>query len=320
MPQPPVPTESPLALSVIVPCFEEAASLPALWPRLSQACHACVGDSYEILFVNDGSKDGTWPALAALAQENATCLSINLSRHFGHQLALSAGLTVASGARVLLIDADLQDPPEALPAMMALMDKGADVVYGQRQKRTGETLAKRASAALFYRVFAKLVEIEIPLDAGDFRLLSHRAVQALNAMPERSRFLRGMVSWIGLKQVAFPYERAPRAAGQTHYSLRKMISFARDAITSFSIVPLRLASYFGLASGAFALVLLAYAFHAWLAGETVPGWTSLIVIVLFLGSVQLLCLGIFGEYLGRLYMEAKQRPLFIIEEIVRRER
>jgi len=311
--------ESRLALSVIVPCRDEEANLPELVQRLTAACAAVTKDSYEILLIDDGSRDGTWKEMTRLAASDPFIIAVSLSRNFGHQAAVSAGLALCEGARVLLIDADLQDPPEALIEMNALMEReNADVVYGRRTIRRGETWSKRASAAFFYRLLRHLTEIEIPVDTGDFRLISRRAVVALGSMPERSRFLRGMASWIGLKQVPFAYERAPRAAGQSHYSWRKMLGFARDAITSFSIVPLRLASYCGLASGMLALGLLVYALRAWLLGETVPGWTSLMVIVLFLGCVQLLCLGLFGEYLGRLYLESKHRPLFIIQDIVRR--
>jgi dolichol-phosphate mannosyltransferase len=315
--KPPAPAAEEPKLSVIVPCYNEEENLAELFKRLKAACQKSAGDSYEILFVDDGSTDESWSLLAKQANEDPHCVAIALSRNYGHQLALSAGLALARGARVLLIDADLQDPPELLDEMMKIMDDGADVVYGKRLERAGETFFKRASAAFFYRLLRKMGAVEIPTDTGDFRLLSRRAVGILNRMPERSRFLRGMVSWIGLKQKPLPYERAERFAGVTHYSLGKMFSLAMDALSGFSIVPLRLASYMGFAVGIAALALILYALGAWLVGATTPGWTSLSVIILVLGSAQLMSLGVFGEYLGRLYLESKQRPLFIIDKIVK---
>jgi len=304
-----------LALSVIVPCFNEGASLHEMHKRLKDVCEKVAPGAHEILLVDDGSTDETWGLIRAKATLDSATQGIKLSRNHGHQLALSAGLALAAGERVLLIDADLQDPPELLEEMMALMDQGADVVYGQRLEREGETWFTPASASFFYRLLKKLGTIEIPCDAGDFRLLSRRAVDLLNRMPERTRFLRGMISWIGLKQVPLPYERAERFAGTTHYPLSRMINLALDALSGFSIVPLRLASYMGFAVGLAALVMLVYALAVWFENETVPGWTSLTVIILVLGSAQLMSLGVFGEYLGRMYLESKQRPLFVIEEI-----
>ena len=245
---------------------------------------------------------------------------VNLSRNFGHQLALSAGLALCRGRRVLILDADLQDPPELLPEMLRLMDAGADVVYGRRRKRAGDSASKRLTAALFYRLIGALTDVPIPRDTGDFRLMSRRALDALLAMPERHRFIRGMVSWIGFRQVALDYDRQARFAGTTKYPLRKMLRFALDAITAFSIKPLALASWVGIATGLFALGLLAYSFLSWLGwvgGTVEPGWTSLMAAVAILGSVQLLVLGIIGEYLGRMYEQAKGRPLYIIEDVVR---
>jgi dolichol-phosphate mannosyltransferase len=276
-----------------------------------------VGDDYEIVLINDGSRDGSWAVMQRLSLADPRLVAINLSRNHGHQRALSAGLTVCRGQRVLIIDADLQDPPELLGPMMARMDAGADVVYGQRIAREGETAFKRITAALFYRLFRRLVDIQIPLDTGDFRLMNRRTLDILNAMPEQHRFIRGMVSWIGLRQEALPYERAARFAGETKYPFSKMLGFAFDAITSFSIKPLRLASWLGLAAGAGGLLLLLYVAASWILGRTVEGWTSLMVVTLVLGSFQLMVAGLLGEYLGRLYLEAKGRPLFIIEGVVR---
>ncbi len=307
------------ALSVIAPCYNETETLPELYRRVSKVCREEVGDDYEIVLINDGSSDGTWPSIVSLITGDPHVIGVNLSRNHGHQLALSAGLSVCRGRRVLIIDADLQDPPELLAEMMALMNDGADVVYGQRQSRSGETWLKRASAAAFYRILKRLVDIDIPLDTGDFRLMNRRALDILNAMPERQRFIRGMVSWIGLDQRPVRYRRERRFAGQTKYPLRRMLRLGVDAITGFSIRPLRIAVHFGLLFGLGGFALLVYVLYTWLIGRTVAGWTSVMTVVLLLGSVQLLVLGVFGEYLGRLYMESKHRPLFVIDSIVRND-
>lgn len=304
-------------LSVVVPCFNEQDSLDELHRRVSAVCHEVVGADHEIVLVNDGSRDQTWLRMLLLAEHDPGVVVVNLSRNHGHQRALSAGLSLCRGERVLILDADLQDPPELLGPMMARMDAGADVVYGRRVARAGETAFKRLTAAVFYRLFRRLVDIEIPLDTGDFRLMNRRTLDLLNRMPEQHRFIRGMVSWIGLRQEALPYDRAARLAGETKYPLSKMLSFAFDAITGFSVKPLRLASWLGLAAGAGGLVVIVYAFGSWLSGRAVEGWTSLMVVTLVLGSCQLLVAGLMGEYLGRLYMEAKGRPLFVIERVVR---
>jgi dolichol-phosphate mannosyltransferase len=307
-------------LSAVVPCYNEDDGLAELERRLSAACRAVCGDDYEIVLVNDGSRDATWRVIRSLAEADSHIAGVDLSRNYGHQLALTAGLSVCRGRRVLVIDADLQDPPELLGDMMALMDRGADVVYGQRRSRAGEGWFKRVTAALFYRMLRHLTDIDIPVDAGDFRLMSRRALEALQSMPESHRFIRGMVSWIGFHQVPLVYDRAERFAGQTKYPFRKMARFAIDAITGFSTRPLRLASYAGLALAAFGLLMLGYALHEWWLGDVIAGWTSVMSAVLLLGSVQMLFLGIFGEYLGRLYVEAKRRPLFIVRDVVRAPR
>ncbi len=304
-------------VSVVVPCRNESPNIEALHARVTTTlrAHDYTG---QLVLVDDGSIDDTWARISRLSAHDASVVAVKLSRNHGHQLALTAGLSVCTGDRVLILDADLQDPPELLPQMMARMDDGFDVVYGQRVARHGETAFKRASAHVFYRLMQRLVDEPIPVDTGDFRLMSRRAVDALNAMPERHRFVRGMVSWIGFAQAALPYERAPRAAGATKYPLRKMMHTGIDAVTSFSIVPLRAASYLGVLAAAMALLVTAYALWSWAMGRTVPGWTSLIIITLLLGGAQLCVLGVIGEYLGRLYVESKRRPLFIIEEIVRK--
>ena len=302
-------------LSVVVPCYNEEDSIPEFHRRMSAAARA-TGLAYEIVYVDDGSSDRSWAVMTALAAADPAVLGVKLSRNHGHQLALTAGLAQCRGERILVIDADLQDPPELLPRMLDLLDAGADVVYGQRRSRAGETRFKTATAAVFYRLLRRLVDIDIPLDAGDFRLMSRRALEVLNRMPEHHRFIRGMVSWIGMRQVPILYDRDARYAGETKYPLRKMIRFAIDAITGFSVAPLRLASVLGVGAAALSLALMGYTLGSWLLGSTIAGWTSLTSIVLLIGSVQLIVLGIIGEYLGRLYIEAKRRPLFVIEAVV----
>jgi dolichol-phosphate mannosyltransferase len=303
-------------LSVVAPCYNEQESLEEFYRRVNAVCQAVVGDSFEIVFVNDGSRDRTWAHMAELVERDRHIVAVNLSRNHGHQLALSAGLSLCRGERILILDADLQDPPELLGQMMARIDAGVDVVYGQRVKRDGETAFKKATAKLFYRLLSWLSEADIPMDAGDFRLMSRRALDVLNAMPENHRFVRGMVSWIGFRQEALLYERSARYAGATNYPFGKMLRFAVDAITGFSVRPLRLASYLAVGFGAAGLLLLVYVLASWLSGGVVQGWTSLIAVLLVLGSAQLLVLGIMGEYLGRLFIEAKRRPLYVIQDII----
>jgi len=304
------------SLSIVVPCFDEEACLPVLHQRLTAAARTAAGEDYEIVLINDGSRDGSWAIMEQLAAADRHLIAINLSRNHGHQLALTAGLDLCRGDVVLVIDADLQDPPELLPEMIATMrEQGADVVYGVRKSRAGETAFKRATAHGFYRLLSRATEVEIPVDTGDFRLISRRALDALLAMPEQARFIRGMVAWIGFKQVPLLYDRDQRFAGETKYPLRKMIRFALDALTSFSSAPLKLASHAGFILSAGSLVIVAYILIGWLSGRSVPGWTSLMLVVVVLGAIQMFVLALMGEYLGRLYNEAKRRPLYIIQEI-----
>ena len=304
------------ALSIVVPCFDEEACLPALHERLTAAARGAVGEDYDIVLINDGSRDGSWSIMERLAAADPHLVAINLSRNHGHQLALTAGLDLCRGDIVLVIDADLQDPPELLPEMIAAMHReNADVVYGVRKSRAGETAFKRATAHGFYRLLSRATDVEIPVDAGDFRLISRRALDALLAMPEQARFIRGMVAWIGFKQVPLPYDRDQRFAGETKYPLRKMIRFALDALTSFSSAPLKLASHAGFLLSAGSVLIVIYILVGWLSGRSVPGWTSLMLVVVALGAIQMFVLALMGEYLGRLYNEAKRRPLYIIQEI-----
>jgi glycosyltransferase involved in cell wall biosynthesis len=303
-------------LSIVVPCFNEEACLGELHQRLGAAAQSAVGEDYELVLVNDGSSDGSWPLLRKLAEDDEHVIAVNLSRNHGHQLALTAGLDMCGGETIMIIDADLQDPPELLISMLATMAaEDADVVYGVRSSRTGETAFKRATAHGFYRMLSRATDVDIPLDAGDFRVMSRRALNALLAMPEQARFIRGMVAWIGFRQVPFLYDRKQRFAGESKYPLGKMISFAFDALTGFSSAPLKLASLAGLALSGGSLLIVLYIFYAWASGQSIPGWTSLMLVVVVLGAVQMFVLALMGEYIGRLYNEAKGRPLYIVQEV-----
>ncbi len=303
-------------LSIVIPCFNEEACLGALHERLSAAAQDAVGADYEIVLVNDGSRDSSWTMMQQLADRDPRLVAVNLSRNHGHQLALTAGLDICRGKTILIIDADLQDPPELLPEMLRVMhDEKADVVYGVRRSRAGETAFKRATAHGFYRLLSRATEVDIPLDAGDFRLMSRRALDALLSMPEQARFIRGMVAWIGFRQVPLLYNRDVRFAGETKYPLGKMLRFALDALTGFSSAPLKLASHAGLALSIGSVLLILYIGYGWLAGRSIPGWTSLMLVVVILGAVQMFVLALMGEYIGRLYNEAKGRPLYIVQEI-----
>lgn len=268
-----------------------------------------------MIFVNDGSKDKTLEILQYVSDSDPRVKIINFSRNFGHQIAVTAGMDAANGDAVVLMDADLQDPPELVFEMIKLWLLGYDVVYATRTKRLGESFFKLFTAKCFYRVLNFFSDTPIPIDTGDFRLMDRSVVDVLCHMPEHDRFIRGMVSWVGLKQVSLPYKREERHAGESKYPLKKMVSFAISGILSFSIKPLRLASWLGLACSFFAFLLCLYAvFLKLFTHQTIEGWTSIVLTVLFIGGVQLLCLGILGEYVGRIYSHAKKRPLYIVED------
>lgn len=302
-------------LSVVVPVFNEEAVLAETHRRLSAACAGVVGDDFEIVYVDDGSRDQTWAMLQQVIAEDARVVAVALSRNFGHQLALSAGLELCRGERILMIDADLQDPPELLGEMMARIDAGADLVYGQRTERLGETVFKRGTAAAFYRVLDRLTDVDIPADTGDFRLVTRPVLDALRQLPESHRFVRGLFAWLGFRQVALPYVRQERFAGETKYPLRRMLRLAIDAITGFSTVPLRAALWLAIAGFLLALAVGVYAIGSWLLHDTVRGWASIVGVIALFASAQLLCLGILGEYIGRMFMQAKGRPLAIVREV-----
>jgi dolichol-phosphate mannosyltransferase len=307
---------NPVKLSVVIPCYNSEAGLLELHRRTTLSCRSLVQDSYEIILVDDGSADGTWAGLAGLADEDTHIVAVKLSRNYGHQLALTAGLSIVRGDLVFVLDDDLQDPPELLTPMHELMQQAsADVVYGQRRSRSGETFFKTKTAALFYRVLSTATDLDIPLDTGDFRLMTRRVADAVVRMPERDRFIRGMVAWLGFKQVAFPYDREARFAGSTTYTFRKLLNFAIDAIVSFSVLPLRVATYFGALLTLVLVFIGAYALIGWLIHGAAPGWTSLTLLIVGVSTVQLLVLGVIGEYVGRIYLQSKQRPLFLVAEL-----
>lgn len=304
----------PAILSVVLPCYNEQESLGEAYAQLSNVLSG-LHLPYELLFVDDGSKDNTLHLLGELHVKDPRVKVISLSRNFGHQVALSAGLEYANGQAVVFMDADLQDPPEVVAAMVQKWNEGWEVVYGTRVEREGESWFKQGMAKAFYRVINSISQIPIPVDTGDFRLMDRKVVDALLDLPERDRFLRGMVSWVGFSQTAVSFRRSPRAAGTTKYPFWKSLRLAMDGILSFSIVPLRIATMLGLTVsfasmiGVLAALLLRIFTQHW-----ITGWTSLFLAILFLGGVQLVCLGIFGEYLGRIYGETKHRPLYVVRE------
>jgi polyisoprenyl-phosphate glycosyltransferase len=302
------------SISVVVPCFNEADVIRQTHERLSTTLSKTDLD-YEIVYVNDGSRDRTLEILRELATTDPHVRVVSFSRNFGHQVAVTAGVDFTSGDAVVLIDADLQDPPELIHDMVRLWQDGYQVVYGTRESRTGESAFKLLTAKYFYRIINSISDVDIPLDTGDFRLMDRRVVDVLKNMPERDRFLRGMVSWIGFNQIPLPYARTERVAGGTKYPLRKMVRFALDGIVSFSLVPLRLATLSGFVAATLMVLGIIYALILRLfTGIWAPGWTLLFIAVFFLGGMTLLCLGIIGEYVGRIYRELKRRPLYVVDE------
>ncbi len=298
---------------MVVPAYNEEAVISETHRRLSAVLAALELD-YEIIYVNDGSRDRTAEILQGLAAGDSHVRVLGFSRNFGHQVAVTAGIQHADGDAVVLIDADLQDPPELIAEFVKKWQEGCDVVYAVRRSRAGETWFKKITARAFYRILQSLIDIDIPLDTGDFRLMSRRVVESLNAMPERHRFVRGLVAWVGFKQVGIEYERLERFAGETKYPLKKMVRFALDGITAFSFKPLQLASVLGMYAALIGFVGIMASILVKLFGVTVQGWSSMMVVVLFLGGVQLVILGIMGEYLGRIYNEVRGRPLYLLQE------
>ena len=305
------PKRSAQLLSVVAPVYNEEETVAEFHRRV---CSALAGTEFELVLVDDGSQDGTAEIMSGLSTDDPRIRVVELSRNFGHQAALTAGLDHAGGDVVVMLDSDLQDPPEVIPEMLNRWAEGADVVYAIRSSRHGETRLKLATANWFYRVFSRLAQIELTPNAGDFRLLDRRALDALGSMRERNRFLRGMTVWVGFTQTAISYERDARYAGETKYTPRRMLRFSFDAISSFSQVPLQLATLLGFVVSAFAFMAIPVAIGLKIAGEFVSGITTVLLVVLLLGGIQLITVGIIGEYLGRVYEEVKRRPLYVVKE------
>lgn len=304
----------PLDYSIVVPVFNEETVLPEFYNRLTRVIETLSGN-FEVLFVNDGSEDRTETILRDLHQKDQRVKVINFSRNFGHQVAITAGIDLAQGRACIIMDADLQDPPEVIPRLIERWEAGFEVVFAVRTRREGERFFKLITANLFYALLKKLARIEIPQNAGDFRLLDRKVIDALKLMPEKNRFVRGLVSWVGFKQTQLFYERDARFAGETKYPFVKMLKFAVDGIISFSDIPLRLATWLGLFFSFASFLIMLWVIGAKLFSDrTVLGWASIMVTILLIGGVQLFTVGILGEYIARTFEEAKQRPLYLIRE------
>lgn len=305
----------PQLLSVVVPCYNEEQVIAETINRLTAFCSELTGLNVELIFVNNGSDDRTWEILRSAAARDCRIKLISLARNFGYQISTTAGIDASRGDAVVLMDADLQDPPEIMHQMISKWREGYDVVYGTRGERLGESSLRLLVTRWFYRLLNRLSDTPIPLDTGDFRLMNRKVVDTLKAMPERDRFIRGMVSWIGLKQIALVYTRAERFAGKSKYSVRNLFSFALDGIVSFSTVPLRISVGLGIFCAVLAMLGILYSLCIRLFTSTwVEGWTALMIAVLFIGGIQLISLGILGEYVGRIYNEIKSRPLYVAQE------
>lgn len=301
-------------ISLIVPVYNEEKNVPLLYER-ALAVFNKLGVTHEFIFINDGSRDGSLAVLRQLAATKPGVHFINLSRNFGHQIAVTSGLDNAQGYAVVIIDADLQDPPELIEDLYRKLKEGYEVVYARRRKRQGESWFKLFTAKMFYRLLAGITSVDIPVDTGDYRIMSRKVLLGLRRMPEQQKFLRGQISWLGFRQTYVEYDRQSRNAGQTGYTFKKMLRFAIDGITSFSDFPLKFASLVGFIISGIAFLLLLYAVYSRLFTEDyVPGWASIIISVLFLGGIQLICLGIIGEYLYRISTNVKQRPLYLIDD------
>lgn len=300
--------------SIVVPVYNEEEVIHETYRRLTEVMRS-TKEAYELLFVNDGSRDRTAEIIKAYSEQDSTVVLLDFARNFGHQIAITAGMDYARGEAVVVIDADLQDPPELILEMIEKWKQGFDVVYAKRTKRKGETYFKKQTAAMFYRFLRAMTDIDIPLDTGDFRLLDRKVCNQMNSIQEKNRFVRGLVSWVGFKQIAVEYERDERLAGESKYPLKKMLKLSMDGITSFSYKPLKLASYAGVTlSGVGFIYLLVVLYLKLFTDSTITGWSSLIVIQLFFSGIILIILGMIGEYIGRIYDETKNRPLYIVRE------
>ena len=302
-------------LSIVVPVYNESQSIDAFYKRTTQTVRELDSFCYEFVFVDDGSHDNSYSKLVELADSDPNVRIIKLSRNFGHQIAITAGMDAAVGDAVVVIDADLQDPPEAIRKFVGKWQEGYDVVYGIREKREGESKLKLLTAKYFYRILNSLTDIDIPADVGDFRLMSRRVVLQLKKIQERDRYIRGLVSWLGFRQTGIYYSRDKRYAGNTKFSYRKMLRFALDGITSFSTLPLKLATWLGYLASLLGFLYACSVVVQKALGITVQGWATMMIAMLFLGGVQLIFLGVLGEYIGRIFRETKQRPIYIVEEL-----
>lgn len=303
--------------SIVIPVFNEEKVIEFCWTRVN-AVMKRLNEPYEIIFVNDGSHDKSLEILSQLALKDNNIHIISFSRNFGHQSAISAGMDFANGDAIVVIDADLQDPPEVIPFMVEKWEEGYQVVYGKRKKRAGETIFKKLTAKVFYRILRFLTDVEIPLDTGDFRLIDKKVQNALKELPEKNRYIRGLISWLGFRQTSIEFDRNKRIAGETKYPFHKMLKFAIDGITSFSAKPLKLATISGLLISSFGFGFLIYVFYLKIfTNETIQGWSSLIAVNLFFFGFILIILGILGEYIGRIYSESQNRPLYIVDEHIR---
>lgn len=303
-----------MLLSVVAPCMNEEEGLEVFYLRVLTTLKSLSITDYEFILIDDGSTDDTWGVISSLHKRDPRVKGIKLSRNFGHQAALTAGLNQARGAFTFIIDSDLQDPPELLGGMLEKMKQGFDVVYGQRRQRAGETKFKLITAALFYRTLSKLSDINIPKDTGDFRLINSKVLSAYNSLSENQRFTRGLIAWLGFRQTELLYDRHPRFAGETKYPFKKMVNFSIDALTGFSLKPLRMIIGLGMIAAFVSVLAFMYSIYGWLLSNTVPGWASIMTAVCILSSVQLICLGVVGEYVGRTFTETKNRPLYLIQE------
>ncbi len=301
-------------ISVIIPVYNEEDNIQPLYERLRSVMQK-MGVSYELIFVNDGSQDKTIRLVKALAYKTNEVKYIDFSRNFGHQIAVTAGLDKANGDAIVIIDADLQDPPELIAEMYEKMKEGYEVVYAKRKKRSGESVMKLWTASMFYRILARITSISIPVDTGDFRIMDKKIVEILRQMPEKNKFLRGQISWIGFNQTFIEYEREERQAGETGYTYGKMMRFALDGITAFSDIPLKVVTYFGFIVSFIAFLISLYALYSrFILRDYVQGWTSLMISVLFIGGIQMIAIGIIGEYMSRMNSNIRNRPLYIIRD------
>ncbi|MDR1665306.1 MAG: glycosyltransferase family 2 protein [Clostridiales bacterium] len=300
--------------SVVIPAYNEQEVIAETYRRLTSVMRG-MGETYELVFVNDGSRDETAKIIAGFCESDSSVRLLNFTRNFGHMPALTAGMDYAQGAAVFVIDADLQDPPEVFPQMAALWKQGYDVVYGKRKRRRGETVFKRWSAKIFYRLINALTTVELPVDTGEFRLIDRKVCDAVNQLHEKNRYIRGLVSWVGFKQVAVEYVREERFAGETKYPLKKMLAFAMDALTSFSYKPLKLATTLGFFISLLSFVYMLFIlFQRLFTDTTITGWASTVGLILFTQGIVLMILGLMGEYIGRIYDEIKNRPVYILRE------